>query len=48
MKMYEKFDMTRQAISLHVKIPEECGLLVIRQSGRDICAWSFKANYFVY
>lgn len=31
----EKFDMTRQAISLHVKILEECGLLVIKQSGRE-------------
>jgi DNA-binding transcriptional ArsR family regulator len=34
----EKFDMTRQAISLHVKILEECGLIVIRQEGRErIC-----------
>jgi len=31
----EKFDMTRQAISLHVKILEECGLLTIKQSGRE-------------
>ncbi|ATP57795.1 transcriptional regulator [Pedobacter ginsengisoli] len=31
----EKFDTTRQAISLHVKILEECGLLVIKQSGRE-------------
>lgn len=31
----EKFDMTRQAVSLHVKILEECGLLVIRQQGRE-------------
>ena len=31
----ENFDMTRQAISLHVKILVDCGLVVIRQSGRD-------------
>ena len=31
----EKFDMTRQAISLHVKILVDCGLIVIKQSGRD-------------
>lgn len=31
----EKFDMTRQAISLHVKILVDCGLVVIKQSGRD-------------
>jgi DNA-binding transcriptional ArsR family regulator len=31
----ENFDMTRQAISLHIKILRECGLIVIRQEGRD-------------
>ncbi|HWW41648.1 metalloregulator ArsR/SmtB family transcription factor [Pedobacter sp.] len=31
----EKFDMTRQAISLHVKILVDCGLITIKQSGRD-------------
>src|SRR5437762_1315078 len=31
----EKFDMTRQAVSLHVGILAECGLIVIKQSGRD-------------
>lgn len=31
----EKFDMTRQAISLHVKILEDCGLVVINQRGRE-------------
>ena len=30
-----KFDVTRQAISLHVKILTECGLIVIKQQGRD-------------
>lgn len=29
------FDMTRQAISLHVKILTECGLITIKQRGRD-------------
>src|SRR5258707_12753850 len=31
----EQFDMTRQAISLHVKILTDCGLITIRQRGRD-------------
>ena len=31
----EKFEMTRQAISLHVKILADCGLITIKQSGRD-------------
>ncbi|MFT3795210.1 ArsR/SmtB family transcription factor [Flavobacterium sp.] len=31
----EKFDVTRQAISLHLKILSECGLLSIKQSGRE-------------
>jgi len=31
----EKFDVTRQAISLHVKILTDCGLIVIKQHGRD-------------
>lgn len=31
----EKFNMTRQAISLHVKILEECGLVTLRQQGRE-------------
>ncbi len=29
------FNMSRQAISLHVKILEECGLVSIRQQGRE-------------
>lgn len=31
----EKFDVSRQAVSLHVKILEECGLIVIKQQGRE-------------
>ncbi len=34
----EHFDITRQAISLHVKILSDCGLIFIRKEGRDhIC-----------
>src|SRR5688572_1833289 len=31
----EQFDVSRQAISLHLKILSECGLLNIQQSGRE-------------
>lgn len=31
----ENFDMSRQAISLHVKILTECDLIVITQRGRE-------------
>ncbi len=31
----EQFDMSRQAVSLHVKILTECGLIMIRQQGRE-------------
>ena len=31
----EQFHVTRQAVSLHVKILEECGLISIRQQGRE-------------
>mgnify|MGYP001553087337 CR=1 FL=1 len=31
----EKFDMSRQAVSLHVKILTDCGLIVVKQQGRD-------------
>ncbi|MFA5327658.1 MAG: metalloregulator ArsR/SmtB family transcription factor [Prolixibacteraceae bacterium] len=31
----EKFDVSRQAISLHLKILSECGLLNIKQLGRE-------------
>ena len=34
----DNFDMTRQAVSLHVKILTECGLISITQQGRErIC-----------
>src|SRR5690606_35355444 len=34
----EQFDVSRQAISLHLKILSECGLLNIKQQGRErIC-----------
>lgn len=29
------FDMSRQAISLHIKILEECGLITIKRQGRE-------------
>ena len=29
------FEVTRQAVSLHVKILEECGLIVIKKYGRE-------------
>jgi len=31
----ERFDMSQQAISLHIKILTDCGLVVIKQQGRD-------------
>lgn len=31
----EKFEVSRQAISLHVKILIECGLIEIKQQGRE-------------
>jgi len=31
----EQFDVSRQAISLHLKILSECGLLNIKRSGRE-------------
>jgi DNA-binding transcriptional ArsR family regulator len=34
----DQFDMSRQAISLHIKILAECGLVTIQQKGRErIC-----------
>lgn len=31
----EKFDVSRQAISLHLKILTDCGLLIVKKQGRD-------------
>ncbi len=31
----ENFDISRPAISKHIKILTECGLIVIRQQGRE-------------
>jgi DNA-binding transcriptional ArsR family regulator len=31
----EKFAMSRQAVSLHIRILEECGLITLRQEGRE-------------
>lgn len=31
----DKFEMTRQAVSLHVKYLQECNLIMIRQQGRE-------------
>lgn len=31
----EKFNMSRQAVSLHIRILEECGLIMLRQQGRE-------------
>ena len=31
----EKFDVSRPAISKHIKILTECGLIVIKQQGRE-------------
>jgi DNA-binding transcriptional ArsR family regulator len=31
----EQFEMSRQAVSLHVKILTECGLIAIKQQGRE-------------
>ncbi len=31
----ENFDMSRQAVTLHIKILEECGLIIIKQQGRE-------------
>ena len=31
----EKFEVTRQAISLHIQILVDCGLIAVKQQGRD-------------
>jgi len=35
MRWQKNFDMSRQAISLHIKILQECGLILIKQEGRE-------------
>jgi DNA-binding transcriptional ArsR family regulator len=40
----EQFDMSRQAVSLHIKILQECGLLTLKQQGRErMCEAKFDA-----
>ena len=34
--MAEKFDMSRQAVSKHIKVLQECELIKPQQSGREI------------
>ena len=34
--MAEKFDMTRQAVSKHIKVLQECGLIKPEPAGREI------------
>lgn len=34
--MAEKFDMSRQAVSKHIKVLHECDLIKSEQSGREI------------
>lgn len=31
----ENFDVSRQAISVHIKVLTECGLIVIKKQGRE-------------
>jgi len=31
----KEFDITRQAVSLHVQFLNDCGLIIIRQQGRE-------------
>ncbi len=34
--MAEKFDMSRQAVSKHIRVLQECGLIKPEQAGREI------------
>ncbi len=34
--MAEKFEMSRQAVSKHIKVLQECELIIPEQSGREI------------
>lgn len=31
----DKFDMTRQAVSLHIKYLQECGVITVKKEGRQ-------------
>jgi DNA-binding transcriptional ArsR family regulator len=31
----DKFDMTRQAVSLHIKYLQECGVITVKKEGRE-------------
>lgn len=31
----DKFDMTRQAVSLHIKYLQECGVVTVQKDGRE-------------
>lgn len=31
----DKFDMTRQAVSLHIKYLQECGIITVKKEGRE-------------
>jgi DNA-binding transcriptional ArsR family regulator len=40
----DKFDISRPAISRHIKILTECGLLIIKQEGRErYCSANFNS-----
>lgn len=54
----EKFEMSRPAVSKHIKILNECGLVVIRKEGRkrfcradtrklqDVIEWAYRYRKF--
>ncbi len=54
----EKFDMSRPAVSKHIKILNECGLVVIRKDGRkrycradtqklqEVIEWAYRYRKF--
>ncbi|SMO94057.1 ArsR/SmtB family transcription factor [Gracilimonas mengyeensis] len=54
----ERFDMSRPAVSKHIKILNECGLVVIRKEGRkrycrantqklqEVIAWAYRYRKF--
>ena len=38
----DNFNMSRQAVTLHIKILQECGLIEIKQQGREAISVYFK------